>query len=84
MAEEDGLLQKLHIRLLTSDVKRVDQALHDSRGFNSYDLKQNPNFSGRLYIAPAKTTPPPWLDFVQTGAAKKVEQLGNRSNAVQY
>jgi uncharacterized protein (TIGR04141 family) len=74
-------LQRLHVRLLKSNVARVDTALEDPRKLHSYELKVGLGFDGRLYLSPPNQGPPPWLEFVQTGLAMKLERLTNRTNA---
>ncbi len=74
-------LQKLHVRLLKSSVRRVDAAIDDARSLNTYELKSGLGFEGRLYVAPPKQGPPDWLRFVQTGIEDELEEITNRSNA---
>jgi uncharacterized protein (TIGR04141 family) len=74
-------LQRLHVRLLKPDISRVDAALEDPRGLNSYEIRDGLGFSGRLYVAPPNQAPPPWLEFVQTGIVQRLQELTNRTNA---
>ncbi len=74
-------LQKLHVRLLKPSVKRVDQALEDTRSVNRYEFRGGFDFDGRLYVALPNQASPPWLAFVQTGIREKLQELTNRTNA---
>jgi len=74
-------LQRLHVRLLKSGIRRVDDALEDRVSVNRYQLRSGLGFDGRLYIAPPSQSPPPWLEFVQTGIAEDLQEMLNRSNA---
>ncbi len=74
-------LQKLHVRLLKSSVRRVDRALEDAEALRSYDPRAGLGFDGRLYVAPPKQGPPDWLRFVQTGIQGQLEEVTNRTNA---
>ena len=74
-------LQKLHVKLLKSSVKHVDEALEKPRSVNRYEIRGGLGFEGRLYIAPPSQSPPTWLAFVQTGIDETLRELTNRSNA---
>src|SRR6266446_562569 len=79
--EDKAPLQRLHVRLIKSDVTRVDGALDDPRGLSSYELRGGLGFTGRLDVAPPSQAPPPWLEFVQAGIAGGLRELTNRTNA---
>lgn len=74
-------IQKFHVRLLKKDVNQVDNALEDGKSVRRYQLKHGLGFNGALYIAPPNQSPPPWLEFVQTGTRETLRELSNRSNA---
>ena len=60
MARGDRIrLQRFHVRLLKTDVTRVDAALDDPRGLRSYEIRGGLGFTGRLYVAPPSQSPPP-------------------------
>ncbi len=74
-------LQKLHVRLLKSSVRRVDAALEDKQSLSSYELKSGFGFDGRLYVSPPNQGPPKWLTFVETGIEDELREITNRTNA---
>jgi uncharacterized protein (TIGR04141 family) len=74
-------LQRLHVRLLKHEVASLDAAIEDPGKLHRYELKRDLGFGGRLYLSPPKQGPPPWLEFVQTGLATRLEGLTNRTNA---
>jgi uncharacterized protein (TIGR04141 family) len=73
--------QNLHVRLLKRSVSRFDSALEETRRLDDYAVKRGLRFQGRLYIAPPSTSPPRWLEFVQTGVTEGLRGLTNRTNA---
>lgn len=74
-------LQKLHVRLLKSSVRRIDAVLENAESLSVYNLKPRLGFDGRLYVARPNQGPPDWLRFVETGIEDELREVTNRSNA---
>lgn len=78
---QEPTLQKLHVRLIKSSVRRIDAALEEVQSLSRYELKCGLGFDGRLYVSPPSQAPPRWLQFVQRGTEEELREITNRTNA---
>jgi uncharacterized protein (TIGR04141 family) len=81
MAQPRPPLQHLHVKLLKAAVVDFDTAVENPASLTRYTLRRGLRFTGRLYVAKPSKSPPPWLEFVQTGVPEELRELTNSTNA---
>lgn len=70
-------LSQISAHLLRGDVGDPEDALVDASKLDRYEVRPEAGLSGRIYVKPGRSTPPPWQDFL---GAVAIGTLGEYRN----
>ena len=79
MPEASYKLQPLTIFLIKTGLRRYEDAFKKPRELQRRALKQRVSVRGALFVASQRQAAPTWLQFVETGLARSLDELYNAS-----
>lgn len=82
MAPEEPRLPGTTIYLLRAEVQEFAEALiADAGTLQEYQLRDELDLDGRLYVRPLASRPPEWLRFLEASIGQRIRGVGSRQAA---
>lgn len=72
--------QKLSVYLIQRDVVKFEHALKDKSSVLAYKVKGTLKLDARIFVGRTKSNPAKWVDLLQQGTDKQIDELKNSSN----
>jgi hypothetical protein len=76
-AGDEPHLNQISAHLLRGDVGDPEDALVDASTLDRYDIRPQAGLSGRVYVKPGRSNPPPWQEFLGALAVGTLDEYRN-------